>query len=1728
MARPAGVSASVVLASLAVVVAVSIAPAATAQSVWITGFNHDWAQHPQGYRHDINQRGQDIEVDFDFDITGVFNVDVFINGVAAGFSCDLGSNSCYGTLTQPCGKVSVKVRAFTIRHTYISNPVDVLVFNNPTCLPQPTGCELQGGGQATGKPCNVVSGRLWYETTDVQLSGPFGLRFARRYDNQSANSGDMGYGWRHAFGQELLFESGQIVYVDDEDRRSYFLGLQPGGAVHDAFSGADLSNNSAGTTFTLTTWDGRKSTFDAFGRLASMVDRTGNTQTLARDASNRIATVTDQLGRVLSFAYDASNRITAIASTPVGVSLAFTYDSPCGSGNLCSATMPDNKIWTYEYDGAHNLTRVVDPLGHAEEINTYDGSDRLATQSTDGGQNSLTFSYGTNTTTVTDGLGRQTVYTFDPNLRVVTDIQGVGCGCGGGQQRTFKYDQFLRKQWEMVGNDPNHKATWTYGRDQTAAHGGFVEIIAAYPSPTAKTELLSAGVSRTTTWGYPPLDSACRDLVSTETMPSVDTPGNTRTTTFTYSSDGKCLLLTRAEQGWVGGASTTYTTSYGYDARGRLLTVDGPRTDLSDLTTYAYYPDADADLARRGQLSTVTDAAGNVTTYAAAAAPYNTYNLFGQPLSVADPNGVVTTMAYDGWGRLTTRTLKGALGDPDLVTTNQYDDAGRLTKTTWPRSNGLSFAYDSSNRLTDTIRFGTDAKQYERTHVAYDVMSQKTEEDLDTCTTPATTCGAWSTSRKDSFTYDSFGRLLSVVHPDSTTLTNSYDAFGNLSQVKDERHTAANTLYAYDYANRLLSVTQKRTIVPGGDVVTTYAYDVHDNLTSVTDPNGNATTYAWDDFRRMKSQTSPVIGTTTYQYDPAGNLTTVTDANSAITTRTFDALNRITKAESARTGLTTEKVTWSYDSVSPTWFGRGRLREVADPNGKTTFTYDRRGLVTLQTRERAGDSTVLAYAYDVNGNRTSTTYPSGKQVTASFDFADRPISAAIPSETTFVSAATYFPGGPLRSLSLGNGVTRTMTMSQRYLPTALSVTHSTLGTLASYTYGTDSNGNITSITDGQSSAYNRSFAYDDLDRLTTANAGASLWGTGTHSYDSMGNLTAMTLGSATRTFTYAGTTSKLASVTEASPIGTRTVTYDAAGNETAVGATSYTYSPRNLLATGDGLAYRYDGRSLRTEVAAPVDRPVTVLSPASLEVGSAAQTLTVTGSNFTTSTQVSVRGTTRATTYVSSTSLQVQLQAADLATPGTYPVLAVEPGKTSNPAPLVVYFHDVGPSHWAYSFVNTLAWRGITAGCAPGLYCPTTTVSRAEMAVFLLVAEHGASYAPPACTTPVFADVPCSHWAAAWINQLAAEGITGGCGGGNYCPSNPVTRADMAVFLLATKDRGFAPPPATGTVFTDVPKTHWAAAWIEELSRRGISAGCAPGLYCPTTTVSRAEMAVFLGATWGFVAPSVDPTLRRIMHYDEDMHLVAETELTSAWQRAIAYEYVVLGDQPVAQRDLGGTPTTTWLVGDHLGTPFLQTASSGAVLWRVEAEPYGRVWALRTGSDRHQPLRFPGQEAEQLNLGLNGATERSYNIFRWYRPKWGRYSQPDPLSNFGDPHPFGYALMNPERNTDPDGRRTFGIGGSFCVDPDCRCTRAEPLKLKAEDSTDFVEVPKPGGCVDVDAVYRKKGVLKIRDFGRCRLRCSGGVPSEVVCSPLPPTTFYPCKAKLPDGWPPNELCGGGA
>jgi trimeric autotransporter adhesin len=115
-------------------------------------------------------------------------------------------------------------------------------------------------------------------------------------------------------------------------------------------------------------------------------------------------------------------------------------------------------------------------------------------------------------------------------------------------------------------------------------------------------------------------------------------------------------------------------------------------------------------------------------------------------------------------------------------------------------------------------------------------------------------------------------------------------------------------------------------------------------------------------------------------------------------------------------------------------------------------------------------------------------------------------------------------------------------------------------------------------------------------------------------------------------------------------------------------------------------------------------------------------------------------------------------------------------------------FDDVPPSFWAAGWIDLIAADGLTNGCSasPPLFCPSAQLSRAEMAVFLLRARHGGGYTPPPATGTVFADVPASYWAAPWIEQLAAEGITNGCAAGSYCPGSAVTRAETAVFLTRT------------------------------------------------------------------------------------------------------------------------------------------------------------------------------------------------------------------------------------------------------------------------------------------------------------------------------------------------------
>ncbi len=268
-------------------------------------------------------------------------------------------------------------------------------------------------------------------------------------------------------------------------------------------------------------------------------------------------------------------------------------------------------------------------------------------------------------------------------------------------------------------------------------------------------------------------------------------------------------------------------------------------------------------------------------------------------------------------------------------------------------------------------------------------------------------------------------------------------------------------------------------------------------------------------------------------------------------------------------------------------------------------------------------------------------------------------------------------------------------------------------------------------------------------------------------------------------------------------------------------------------------------------------------------------------------------------------------------------VAATATGEPSATVWLKATFSDVPFDYWAWRHIESIYSASVTRGCAtnPFLsYCPANAVDRAQMAVLVLRAEHGASYAPPAPSGTVFSDVPVTHWAAAWIEQLFAEGITAGCGGGRYCPESPVDRAQMAVFLLrGWHGPSYLPPAPSGTVFSDVPVTHWAAAWIEQLFAEGITAGCGVGLYCPAAVVDRAQMAVFLVRSFSIalVDPPTSPTIGGCLVFPADSIWNARVDALPVDPRSADY-IATIGATTGLHPDFG---SGTW-DGGPIGIPF--------------------------------------------------------------------------------------------------------------------------------------------------------------------------------------------------------------
>jgi len=175
-------------------------------------------------------------------------------------------------------------------------------------------------------------------------------------------------------------------------------------------------------------------------------------------------------------------------------------------------------------------------------------------------------------------------------------------------------------------------------------------------------------------------------------------------------------------------------------------------------------------------------------------------------------------------------------------------------------------------------------------------------------------------------------------------------------------------------------------------------------------------------------------------------------------------------------------------------------------------------------------------------------------------------------------------------------------------------------------------------------------------------------------------------------------------------------------------------------------------------------------------------------------------------------------------------------------------FIDVPLSHPLYTEIGKLSARGITNGCGVGSYCPESSVTREQMAIFITRALG--EFNPPQPATRRFLDVGPERGSYPFIDDFARRGITAGCGGGNFCPDLEVTRGPMAAFILRALGV-FNPETNVPQRFFDVPASNPFYGFIDQMAVRGITKGCGGGNYCPDGVVNRGQMAAFLVRAFG-------------------------------------------------------------------------------------------------------------------------------------------------------------------------------------------------------------------------------------------------------------------------------------
>lgn len=876
-----------------------------------------------------------------------------------------------------------------------------------------------------GDPVSCATGNFSETQTDLEIGGRgVGLSLARTYNSQAAAAGEhgaFGYGWTSSFSDRLVVEkTSKTATLHQASAGTVpFVETSEGTFTAPSWSSDTLTGNST-TGYTVTLPNQVKYKFaGSTGRLESVTDRNGNATTLGYSEGGRLEAITDPSARKITLTYNTEGLVES-AQDPMGHIVKYTYLE----GNLATVTQPAETAlrWQFKYNSTHEWTTMTDGRG-GKTINEYNGANQVTSQK-DPTEHTVTFEYEPLHTKITNtATGSVTDEYFTSTGELSSITRGYGTAAAATETYTYNESGYVASE-----TDANGHAT-QYG----------------YNGAGDRTSVLDPNGNETK-WTY----DTTHD-VETATSPSGET------TSIERDTHGNPIKVSRPAP-----SAKTQVTKYKYTSHGEVESTTDP---LERTTKYEYNSDGDrigetrAEGDKRtweynadSQETATVSPRGNVI--GGEPAKYTTKverDAQGRAITITNPLEHKTKYAYDGDGNVEVAT------DPNGNATKYvYNADNSLTKTEEPNGSTTETGYDGAQQTTSQIDGNKHSTKYVRNSLeqiieATDPLERKTTKEYDGAGNLKTMTDA--AKRTTAYTYDAGNRVKEITYSDGIThaLEYEYDKDGDITTIKDGTGTTKDT---YDQLDRLIETEN------GHKEVTKYEYDLANEITKITYPNGKAVTRAYDKDGRLEKVTDWAERVTKFTYDsdsdPASTVYPAeTKDEDKLSFNAADEMSEVKMLKSAESlaslvytrdnngqlkGATSkglpgeEKPTYEYDANSRLKKGAGVPYEYDSANN---LTKQGTGVYKYGSADELESRTGNTYAYNEVGQRIKMIPTTGTPITYGYDQAGN--LTTVERETPAIKDTYTYDGRGLRASQKSAGVTTYLDWnSTEAVPTLLS------------------------------------------------------------------------------------------------------------------------------------------------------------------------------------------------------------------------------------------------------------------------------------------------------------------------------------------------------------------------------------------------------------------------------------------------------------------------------------------------------------------------------------------------------------------------------------------------------------------------------------------------------------------------------------------------------------------